>query len=149
MTFRFSNNGIPSFACSAKPLPFNSLAIPQDFLWSEMPLPFRGEAHSAWRARLRYAAEVERMRWRDVVDAMARFACLVKVVSCDNAQWQVVQPGDYDIAERRGQVPKAAGDHGSHGAKTSDAEEADFGARPRSKVVGARTSSLRHEVRFD
>ncbi len=88
------------------------------------------------------------MRWEEVRDSMARFACLVEVVSQDNAQWETIQPSGYDVAECRGQDPSEAVNTGGHGANASDAEEAEFGTRPRSKVVGARTSSLRHEVRF-
>lgn len=93
LAFQYSKDGVPSFACSAKPTLTSDKYMIDDFLWVDnVSGPSMEISTREWWYRLGCRIKLDRFRWQNVQQAMAKFSCLVEVRSKSGAGWVDAPP---------------------------------------------------------
>lgn len=138
LAFRFSLNGMPIFACSAKPPAVaRKMDNLQEYLWVDNVPPYTGNGESWWR-NLTSRAASDRSFWWLIQEDMAKFLSYIEVQSKPGVGWTIVAPETSQFTSRNaerfldsGSVPGIVDGGGS--------------GRSMPRTVGAQ-SALRHEV---
>lgn len=91
ISFKYSKDGTPAFACSRKPKEWYARRVPGDLLWADRAFNYNGNKAAFWE-RVATRAEEDRRRWATVQDDMARFTSLVEVTGKPGEDWEVVPP---------------------------------------------------------
>ncbi|KAI5466989.1 hypothetical protein BGZ63DRAFT_449198 [Mariannaea sp. PMI_226] len=91
MTFRYSQDGIPVFACARKPKVWYEKSIEDRMLCADLGYNYAGSSERFW-ARVSQKADDDFQKWRCVQEDMARFCSLVKVKSKAGTDWVQVPP---------------------------------------------------------
>ncbi|KAF4984732.1 hypothetical protein FDECE_17031 [Fusarium decemcellulare] len=157
LKWKFSKNGIPTFAVTRQPQYLAHRGLPPDFLWVDCA-PYYSGGESWWHT-IRQQAINNRAEWNFVQQLMSGNNCLVEVKSKPGASWIHVAPTaqeasashDPPIAGRRYAAqhpPVAAPPPAAKRGLLSVPAPGGRGRSRRGKGTQAR-SGLRNEVRQD
>ncbi|KAM5357680.1 hypothetical protein ACJZ2D_016020 [Fusarium nematophilum] len=127
LEWRFSRNGIPSFAISSHPYHIQNMGLPRDFLWVDCAPHYTGG--KGWWDIIRSLAMSDKHSWERVQHQMATFLAMVEVKSKPGAGWIQVAPEPLREDER-----------------TMGSDSGPALRRPKTRM---RQSGLRNEVRRD
>ncbi|KAJ4314771.1 hypothetical protein N0V84_008706 [Fusarium piperis] len=171
LEWKFSKDGLPSFAISPLPNHIRARGFPPDFLWVDCAPYYNGR--DSWWKTVRDLARHDRGRWDFIQQQMASNLCFVEAKSKHDAEWTTVYPDTRDkgtTVDVKGKGKGKAVDNGNltnanmnanvtvgvgAGASINNngiagsAMPSASGSGVRRRGKKARASGLRNEVRQD
>lgn len=90
LEWKFTKDGLPSFAISPLPNHIRARGFPPDFLWVDCAPYYNGR--DSWWKTVRDLARHDRGHWDFIQQQMASNLCFVEVKSKHGAEWTTVHP---------------------------------------------------------
>ncbi|WAO88016.1 Hypothetical protein NCS54_00534000 [Fusarium falciforme] len=94
LEWKFTKDGLPSFAISPLPNHIRARGFPPDFLWVDCAPYYNGR--DSWWKTVRDLAKNDRGHWDFIQQQMASNLCFVEVKSKHGAEWTTVYPESRD-----------------------------------------------------
>ncbi|RTE68891.1 hypothetical protein BHE90_016730 [Fusarium euwallaceae] len=94
LEWKFTKDGLPSFAISPLPTHVRARGFPPDFLWVDCAPIWNGR--DTWWKTVRDLAKNDRGHWDFIQQQMASNLCFVEVKSKHGAEWTTVYPDTQD-----------------------------------------------------